>query len=181
MADYEIYPVVDIKNGYMNVTDDGTGGGSLIHEMAIFTDSGKKRYIAVNVTEHDGIGVNSRLRIYDYSGNEWKDITSMVLPVITWRDFFSAGQGKALKAPLTEKHMEELQISYFLPRYGTVIRAEISDTALRTKVFHSGETSDELKLAVEGLIREMPCSAITLEWSMSPGRFGNMKRISSKK
>jgi hypothetical protein len=41
-ADYEIYPVVDIKNGYMNVTDDGTGGAASFTRWRFLPIPGKK-------------------------------------------------------------------------------------------------------------------------------------------
>jgi len=55
-ANYEIKPIVDVQNGYLKITDAGTGGGSVVHELAFLQTNEGNNIIGVNVIEHDGVG-----------------------------------------------------------------------------------------------------------------------------
>ncbi len=169
-ADYELTPTIDFKNGWLNITDEGTGGGTVIHEMAIFIDANKTRYIAANTTEHDGIGVNSKLRFYFLDGERWNDVTSKILPKLSWRDFFSSISLKNISPLLKEEHLSKLQISYALPRYGTTVKASISTVLFNTTVLHSGEPPEELKKAAGKLIESISFKEIDLNWDMKEGK-----------
>ncbi len=48
IGDEEIDPVVDVKNGYISVTDHGTGGGTSFQEIALFTARNGTVVIGVN-------------------------------------------------------------------------------------------------------------------------------------
>ncbi len=169
-ADYEITPTIDFKNGYLNITDEGTGGGTVIHEMAIFIDANKTRYIAANTTEHDGIGVNSKLRFYVLEAERWIDVTSKILPKLSWRDFFSGSSLKNISPVLSKEHLSKLQICYTLPRYGTTVKASISTVLFNTTVFHMGDTPKELKAAARKLIESISFKEIELNWDLKEGR-----------
>ncbi len=79
------YPaVVDIKNGYIKIDDEGTGGGTLLtSELALFRKSDNTYILAINGYGMDEITHEiggSSPRFYVWINNEFKEVTQDVFP-----------------------------------------------------------------------------------------------------
>ncbi|MFC4262792.1 hypothetical protein ACFOWM_07890 [Ferruginibacter yonginensis] len=67
-------------NGYLEIVDSGTGGGTLHYQLALFKNN-KGYTIAVNYYTQGDVNENGTIHFYD--GNNMNNITSKVVPSIT--------------------------------------------------------------------------------------------------
>ncbi|NTV80512.1 MAG: hypothetical protein HGA24_03715 [Candidatus Aminicenantes bacterium] len=102
VADYEIKPHVDLQNGYLKIVDRGTGGGSVVHELAFLRTNEGTDIIGVNLFEHDGLGPTCTLRFYKLKDGQWMDVTNDVLPKVDLSHF--------LDEPYVSKHGQKMEL-----------------------------------------------------------------------
>ena len=77
-----LYPVdIDIANGYLEITDEGTGGGTAYTQIALFRRADNSAFAALNFF---GMGIDyveaSSPKFYSWNGSALTDITSSVFP-----------------------------------------------------------------------------------------------------
>jgi hypothetical protein len=87
VANYEIEPIVDLQNGYIKIMDRGTGGGSVVHELAFLRTNEGTDIIGVNLLKNDGLGPTCTLRFYRLIDDQWMDVTNDVLPEVNLSHF----------------------------------------------------------------------------------------------
>lgn len=87
VANYEIKPRVDLQNGYLKITDNGTGGGSVVHELAFLRTNEETDILGVNLLDNDGLGPTCTLRFYKLVDGRWLDVTNDVLPKVDLSHF----------------------------------------------------------------------------------------------
>lgn len=81
-AGYEIKPVVDIKKGYVAITDKGTGGGALRQVLALYRTKAGEQIVGVGITRDDSVKSASTIKFYKPADNQWADVTDDVLPEV---------------------------------------------------------------------------------------------------
>ncbi|HRK54364.1 MAG TPA: hypothetical protein PK185_10645 [Cyclobacteriaceae bacterium] len=113
------YPsIVDIKNGYIQIEDEGTGGGTLSYtEVALFRKSDKSYLIALNrygLDEITHIISGDTPRFYQWENNELSEVTTEVFPKTSLSLFF-------------KEDMEPIESPYYftLPQVGRSIEYHI--------------------------------------------------------
>jgi hypothetical protein len=110
--------VVDDKNGYLQITDDGTGGGTFVLELAIFKTAKGEDILAVNNYSYSGDGrEEGAIKFFDVA-NKMAAMTMSVWPDIGYiEDLLHNGVNKADIAPFEKSEY----IYCTLPRVGTTI------------------------------------------------------------
>lgn len=107
LDEVRLYPsTVDIKNGYRNIEDEGTGDGLLNTEVALFRKSDNTYLVAISAygstPPHMDQYLGSKPHFYLWQNNDFVDVSKEVLPSI----------------PLPEGYNEY----YRLPQIGRVIK-----------------------------------------------------------
>lgn len=113
-----IKPTIDLKNAYLVTQENDEVEGFMI-TVTYFTKSNKNKIIAVNLFDEGGDGSRSYTKFYENDNSNWKEVTNIVLPKITFEDYFKKGE------KLAEKKFRIFQTYYNLPRSGTTIEAEL--------------------------------------------------------
>lgn len=119
--------VVDDKNGFLQIVDDGTGGGKLTYQLAMFKDATGKVVLGFNTFGFDGVMYdNVNLTFYE-PDNKMTDVTKKVFGVkIEDSDYQKAPyKGTAKLRDFVSKENSTEYTYYNLPRQG-----------LEIKVFH---------------------------------------------
>ncbi|GEM_PF-2497181 len=170
--------IVDIPNGYIKISDEGTGGGYLSNqEIALFVDARGERMVAVNIS---GCETDIEPHLCSYRGlelfrlvnNRWERITARVLPEITLKRFFDKGYDpenvNELKGLIREIKGKNGLLRYVLPRYGTDLRVAINLSPFRHHLKHAtGAIHESLK----GMITKIAREEIILRWNRERGAF----------
>jgi hypothetical protein len=170
--------IVDIKNGYIKISDEGTGGGYSGHqEIALFVNARGERIIAINAygceTDIDPPLCSFRgLDLYHLVNNRWEKITAQVKPEIALKSFFDKGydpeSATELKGILQEIKTKNGLLRYTLPRYGTDVRVALNLSALRHHLKYArGAIHESLK----GMIANIKKDEILLHWKRARGVF----------
>lgn len=129
-ADYEMDVIVDIKNGYLALVDEGTGGGNYEIYMALFKSSDKKDYILIYNQTTDGVGIDrSNLYCYKVEEKEWRDVKKEIFAENFWKGFFKEDFYNKNKTKIDNffKNSQKALL-YSLPRYGTDLSLELNYT-----------------------------------------------------
>ncbi|WP_224372855.1 hypothetical protein [Hyalangium versicolor] len=159
-GDDEISVTVDTKNGYIEFTDEGTGGGDAKTQVALFLKEDKTPIMAVSMSSFDGVSVSGGITFAELAGNQWKTVTDHVLPFeMQIEDFLDEKCLEALNPAMRTNLINE-GVIYTLPRQGTTIRASVKVTEYMLK--------DEL----QG--KKSPCPSENpreMKWDKKAGRF----------
>ncbi|MFH0974849.1 MAG: hypothetical protein V1874_03605 [Spirochaetota bacterium] len=130
---YEDYATVDIKNGFIEIKDGGTGASSYVTELALFIDKKNNHFIAINIYDQ-GEGFTSTLQfgIYTFNGKQWYDITLNKIPILPIEEFYSnSKQNNFYKIRREIASTFKLDNFYYkLPREGLNITVQVCDKCL---------------------------------------------------
>ncbi len=159
---------VDLKNGYIEVSDPGTGGGTLTQEIALFVNKMRESFIGVNITTFDGIGVSNRCRFYRWTGEGWAP--ARVLPDIPLAQFFKPGFDIS-----TVKGV--VALSYILPRKGTTVTAKLDVSRLQMMMSENMGFGPEDQKKAEKALANVEYNSIELNWNMDQGVFIAGKKL----
>lgn len=168
ITEEEIEVVADIRNGYLYIADHGTGGGTIIHELALFTADGGKEYIGVNLKEFDGVGISSKLRFYEYGGGRFRDVTAAICPFLDIKEFIVEKKG----GDSASQCLARLSIDPQLPRKGTTLILQLFTGRLEMMM-----TSEGLALKECAGLPDKLYKTIDLVWDVKKGVF----RLGAKK
>ncbi len=176
LAGYGLQPVVDIKNGYIQIDDEGTGGGSVTETVVLFRKADKEALIGVGIEEFDGFHMDYGLAFYEFRNNHWKDVTNKALPTLTFKEFL---QEKYVKLTLdkTSRIFRMLSWRYQLPRYGTSITVSINHSQIQFLLDNevdkkTGKPLDQKnKELLSELVQNLGYESFLLNWNRREGRF----------
>lgn len=76
-ADYEFNPIVDLANGYIDINDEGTGGGNVLLKVVLFRKSDEAPIIAVSKGGFNGMYTESSITFYEKLNNTWVEATDV--------------------------------------------------------------------------------------------------------
>ncbi len=118
--------ILDEKNGYLQIIDDGTGGGTYTVELAIFKDVKGKAYLVANSYVKSGDGIETKGMSF-YDAATMKDATMQMWPDVGYvEDLLTNG--------ITKQDIEAYASTEYahctLPKNGTTIMYQIGFTAL---------------------------------------------------
>ena len=122
IAEYEINPIVDLRNGYIELIDEGTGGGVSKLQVVLYRKKDASALIGVSSYIGDGVWIEHSLVFLEYKNQQWIDVSSEVLPNLSYKDFVK----ETYEMPdFPESYYEISTIYYKLPQHGTSIKASL--------------------------------------------------------
>lgn len=169
IVDYEIYPIVDQQNGYMFIEDPGTGGGTVRHEIAIFTDNSKNIFIGVHISSFDGVAPESRLKFFVYKKGTFRDTTASIFPKISSTDFMKENFDESL-VPDIINNRSLYSIMYNLPRYGTKIKCDLFIASARIEAMLESKSDDDKK-AYTDFLKKIQFKEVEINWDIKKSVF----------
>lgn len=169
ITEEEIEVVADIRNGYLYIADHGTGGGTIIHELALFTADGGKEYIGVNLKEFDGVGISSNLKFYACSDGRFRDVTADICPFLDTKEFIMERFKELSSAAVC---LKQVSIDPQLPRKGTTLVLQLFTGRLEMMMTSEGMALKECAGLPDKLYK-----TIDLVWDVKKGVF----RLGAKK
>ncbi len=151
----------DRKNGYLKLAGMYEELGFL-HTAALFSRAGKTAVFAWS-SLHQGANDDTHIyRFFEVSGTEWRDVTNVVLPDFSLKDFAVTNAGLF-------EYVDKMAWEIVLPRYGTIAYLvhqppyEVAEVEARHRAYqaYTGENY-----------------AMELRWDKEMGRFTKGKIVS---
>lgn len=158
--------VVDDKNGFLEVIDNGTGGGNITYQVAMFKDLAGKVTLAFSMHTFDGVMHESDIAFYD-PANKMTDVGSRVYGTkISNTDFQkTVYKGKAKLSDFVNGDHNNTKYTYYvLPRQGLDIKVYHGYAALDNAC-----QIDKIKEACDFLTQYHPF--VLLKWNKTKGIF----------
>ncbi len=87
-ADNEFTPVVDIKNGYIEFNDEGTGGGNVNTKIVLFRKKDESPLIGITKGGYNGIYFENSTTFYELKNDSWVK-TDNVFPEVKIERFLN--------------------------------------------------------------------------------------------
>jgi hypothetical protein len=141
--------ILDEANGFMQIKDNGTGGGTFVYELAIFKTQKGKDIVAVNQYAYEDEGVHSGGNIAFFTANNMKDITKEILPDLT---VVQDETGKTANASDLETYSNKPYNYFELPKMGTVVKFNYSTNALDAACRDGDEKALALKKQIKPVL-----------------------------
>lgn len=170
-AGYDFEVTVDIKNGYLNITDSGTGGSTRIHEAALYRTSTGDDIIGINLIEFDGIGSTCTFKFYK-PNDKWKDVTEYLLPKIDLLLFMDGTYNINHQEKLHrfKEFTKGITLLYQLPRFGTTMTVKIDLDRFIMENKQDGY-GNNLKSAAYEILKSIKYREIKLVWDKKNDKF----------
>lgn len=166
--------VADIRNGYIHVGDEGTGGGRLTTEIALFKSRSGTPYIAIATNNFFGIPMRDyEFKIFRKSGRMWKDVTSSAMPQIQLKQYLT-GQPLEHSAIKTMKLKNVLQFA--LPRQGTDLKVHL-DIAWFDYYLSLEDTPAQVKNAYRHFKKIAVYKTLVFQWDSRKAKFVFLRKI----
>ena len=174
--EYEIEPIVDIEHGYIEILDEGTGGGSIHEIITLFRKADSSPLIGISLGGFDGLYQNFSTSFYAFESEKWIDVSNTVLPSIPFSSF--------LDEEYVEKHLNTkrrayniLKLIYVLPQFGTDINVIVNESQLRFLVENATDL-DAIEQFSTGDVEELfeiigniKYKSMILNWNKQKGLF----------
>jgi hypothetical protein len=155
--------VVDIPNGFIEIADEGTGGGTFQIQVVLFRMENGKAVLGVNETANDGVTVHQNYAFYREQAGTFKNWTEHTMPPLSVFDFLP--DDYAEEPDIVE---EALDVYFELPRKGTKLTARVWTGKKSYMCKNHASEREQIGCAViQRVIRE----SFTLDWNRKEGRF----------
>ncbi len=155
--------LVDAANGYLQLVDDGTGGGTIEVELALFRLASGQPMVAVSQKYYDGVGMQQELFCLRPEDGQQLDWTEHSLPVLTAYDFLQPGY-----EPEADIAEAALPVVVALPRKGTTAKAE-AFTGMQ--YIYCNDGAPEEYSAYCEVYKHLARQSIGLRWDRELGAF----------
>lgn len=175
-ADYEFEVIVDIKNKYLEIEDQGTGGGTTSQQFAIFLRSGQNPVFGLYESKFDGIDVESQIKFYEYTNKKWIDVTKKIIPEPSFSLFFETSDNETNQ--LIKEFTKYIYFTYNIPRYGTTMRCYLNSYKIE-QLADSENKTNETKNA-QKLNNLIKYNTIEYLWDYKKGIFTLGKKLKEK-
>ncbi len=123
-ADNEFTPVVDIKNGYIEFNDEGTGGGNVNTKIVLFRKKDDSPLIGITMGGYNGIYFESSTAFYELKNDEWIK-TNNVFPELKIKRFLNK-KYQDLYFKRDDIVTPNLTTLTELPQLGTTIKIDLN-------------------------------------------------------
>lgn len=127
-AEYEIPVTVDYKNGYIEIEDEGTGGGTITVQVVLFRTVDGRELVGISESMFDGMSINGDFEFWKSSSSGWKNVTNEVMPSYNYVDFTYAELGDT-----DDNYETEMDYSIKLPQHGTTVELRLLEHPLKVK------------------------------------------------
>lgn len=126
LAGYEIPAIVDIKNGYIEINDEGTGGGNINIKVVLFRKKDRSPLIGITKGGFNGIYFENSSSFYETKNKEWLK-AEYVFPEMGIDRFLNEKYRK-LNFEKDEIISPNLSSLLELPQFGTVVNVDLNFT-----------------------------------------------------
>ncbi|MCB0478428.1 MAG: hypothetical protein KDC84_09710 [Crocinitomicaceae bacterium] len=109
---------VDFKNGYIEIKDEGTGGGTLFYQVVLYRKSDGSALIAMTSQVFDGVSVGCEIDFFEEKDGKLVSKTSKYFP---GKDYFIEKFPKILSTDEKEVLGDVVNPVYDLPQNGLTI------------------------------------------------------------
>ncbi|AEA42976.1 hypothetical protein [Fluviicola taffensis] len=137
--------LVDNANGFLEFKDTGTGGGTFVFQLALFKNSKKETFIAVNYFAYEDPeqGMIDGGNIHFFQGSKkLVEVTKEVLPDMTTVED-KAYNGNA--TTIFENYKEGVYEYFELPRNGTTVKFHFGTNSLNYACSNTDENACKIK------------------------------------
>jgi hypothetical protein len=118
--------IVDIANGYFRLNDEGTGGGNLVTEAALFKPATGGPILGHAQRYHNGTQPQAgKTRFYRLTGGGWKELPATDLPPLTALLFVPTRAN-----PPAPDYGNLRPVVVHLPRLGTTVDVYLTPSAI---------------------------------------------------
>jgi len=163
-AEYEIEATVDLKNGYIEIEDEGTGGGTITLQVVLFRMADGNPMLAINETFFDGLGMSSNYHFLHPEDQQQYDWTEHTLPVMTPFDFLSE-DAASLDPALLE---EAMPVNLKQPQHGTTLSVHLDRSK---KPLYCSENSGRDRQSVCDAFDMIEQNQLELKWNRERAKF----------
>jgi hypothetical protein len=156
---------MDGKNGYLKYGFQNYGRHMWV-TLALFTTTGAKKLIAMQITESSGRTDETLLTLYEFSGAAYRDVTTEAgLPSVL--DFLDSKYVPSKEPGLRPNDL--MSVSYELPREGTTVQANLSLEK------GDSDSDDPLQVAIAKASADaaahLKARTLLVTWSAATGKF----------
>lgn len=176
LADYPLEPIVDIKNGFIQISDEGTGGGSLVETITLFRKADQGAIIGISIESFIGFFSYSVFSFLEYSDKTWYDVTDKVFPVNSFKEFIN-GKYRALYLDQNNRIFKALTLIIELPRNGTIVPISINLSQihflLSSEIIpQTGNKLNEKEIeTLWEIVENIEYKSINCKWNKQNGNF----------
>jgi hypothetical protein len=155
---------IDKKNNFLEIKDKERGGIFTL-QVSLFKKSNGETLIGL-VKNHMDIFLHGEIHILKLRNGRWNDITSEVMPELTYKDFVENTMSLAASAfnPQLNHHLE---FGYQLPREGSIASAQMQTQVLKDKCAQNDPNVSDYCAA----LHEISYSTIELKWDGDKDKF----------
>ena len=181
-AGIEFETVVDIKNGFIEIDDQGTGGGSIKYQVVLFATKNKKDYIGISKIMEGAVETNARYKFLCYKNKKWLDVTAKIMPALKIRNFIKPGfSNQQITKAITLLKQKINKTDWFivnLPRHGLTAKVKFNTDQFIIERLKSAEkvSKSDVEL-VKNMLENIKYNNADLKWDWKKGKFiiGNYK------
>ncbi|WP_157698909.1 hypothetical protein [Bernardetia litoralis] len=176
-ADYEMSATVDFKNGYIEIDDDGTGGGTVNVQVVLFRTIDKRELIGV--TTHrifDGDFAGATYDFWKSTDSGWKNVTKEVLPT----NFNYTNFCTQKIANVDAGFEKDINYRILLPQHGTTAKLYLSDALMMKQSDCERNNIDKSECELVELLQNNSYEYVELIWDKDNTRFKLGKGIENK-
>ncbi|MEQ8706247.1 MAG: hypothetical protein RIC19_20105 [Phaeodactylibacter sp.] len=159
----ELEATVDLRNGFIEIIDEGTGGGTYHVQVVLFRLANGNPMIAVSKRAYDGVGATQEyhfLRPEHPDQYDWTEHTLGALSVFDFLELDYAEEAHTLE--------EAMPVLLDLPQRGTTLTASVFTGK---RFYYCGDSaSPEEQLACPAFDR-LRQEQIALKWDRENGQF----------
>lgn len=154
--------VVDLKNGYIEITDPGTGGGEWTTRCVLFRMANGTPVLGLSRTFFDGATILQDLYFLRPEDPQKLDWTTYTMPAVDGFNFLrdDSAEEEAIVKKL-------LPVTIELPRQGTSVKAWVY-TGLK-ELYCRGDENEYSDYC--GLFQQVRRTEITFKWNREKGKF----------
>lgn len=175
VVDEELPITVDLKNGYLEWSDEGTGGGTRIVQSALFRTADKRSLLVSRSSIEDGTGGGGQVSVHEHRDGKMVPADG-VLPRLGPEAFLLESVDAKTRA-LRKDWLERMDVNYSLPRVGTSIVATLDQARAR---FELAKLSEAERAEVERFLAQGFYATVELAFDKKKGTFAVGKKARRK-
>ncbi len=153
---------VDLKNGFIEIVDPGTGGGDWTYRVVLFRMANGEPVLGITHTFFDGAGLLHTYYFIRPEDPKQLDWTKYTIRAVSGFDFLPLDNAE--EESIVKKL---LPVSLELPRYGTSIKAVVY-TGLKD-IYCRGDENEYADYC--GLFQQVRRREVTFKWNKETGKF----------
>jgi hypothetical protein len=159
----ELEATVDLKNGFIEIIDEGTGGGTYHVQVVLFRLANGNPMIAVSKKAYDGFGATQEYRFLRPEHPDQYDWTEHTLGALSVFDFLELDYAE--EPAILE---EAMPVLLDLPQLGTTLTASVFTGK---RFYYCGDSASPEEQIVCPAFDRLRREEIKLHWDRASGQF----------